>query len=717
MPTTTVKPLPLGPAVLDPNLLRQARLAGIETSFTDNQGAIHAASAETLQKLVTLLAQGKRQIEPVEVVWLENTEELASIPVRTQGFPPFTVHFILENGSVREPLVEETGGPSGWIHLGRIGPGRHRVEILHLGIAREVCHVIAAPVHPGHLADALHLREAVEEMPHGVAHGIFLPLHAVRSSKNAGIGDFGDLKSMFHWAEEKNLDLVGTLPLLASFLEEPCEPSPYSPASRLFWNEIYLDLEAIPEVSQSPKAVSHLRDPSWLAERELLRTMPQVDYRRVMRLKRKVLEAALAEGFSADPARLDSWNAFVGQRPRLQAYARFRATQTRLGHSWQAWPEPMRSGDLSFLEIDDPVYRYHLAVQFWAHEQMTGVAKAAKATSWGLYLDLPLGVNGDSFDVFAHRNLFALGISGGAPPDDFFTKGQDWGFPPFHPLTLREEGYSLVFEVLAHHLQFARVLRIDHIMGLHRLWWVPHGSRATDGAYVRYHAKELFAVYCLAAHRTGALMVGEDLGTVPQGIRPAMALHGIRRLHVVQFGLNPTMRQLPESPDGSFGSLNTHDLPTFAGFWQGLDIDDRLDLGLIQAGEAKLLHKLRAQTRLQTVTLLQEAGLIPTEQRLDLLLDGDEVWCALQGHLAKGRAGMALLNMEDAWGEDHPQNVPGTWRERPNWRQKAKYSIEEWEAVPGITHLLEFWIKKEKGEIQGQSHSGGLGNRLSSERS
>lgn len=268
-------------------------------------------------------------------------------------------------------------------------------------------------------------------------------------------------------------------------------------------------------------------------------------------------------------------------------------------------------------------------------------------------------------------------------------------------MALREEGYAHIFEVLAHHLQFASVLRIDHIMGLYRLWWVPHGNKATEGAYVRYHAKELFTVYCLSAHKAGALMVGEDLGTVPEGIRPAMALHGIRRLHVVQFGLHPDMEQLPEAPQGAVGSLNTHDLPTFAGFWQGLDIDDRLDLGLIDAEEARLLHKQRAQTRLKTVTLLEEAGKIPTKQRSDLLLDAvsAEVWCALLVHLAKGQAGMAVVNIEDAWGEEHPQNVPGTWRERPNWRQKAKHPMEEWESVPGIKRLLELWGQNQKEEV------------------
>lgn len=668
------------PAPLDPLLLRRCRMLGIEWSFTDNQGVVHPAPAQSLEAIASLLKPQPRQIEPVEVVWLTWKEEEASIPVRTQGYPPFVVHFILEDGSVREALVEDTGGPLAWIHLGRIGPGRHRVEILRQGIAQEVCHILAAPARPGHLADPDRLREPVEPPPGPVPQGVFLPLHAIRSDTDCGIGDFGDLKRMCQWAAQKGIALVGTLPLLASFLEDPCEPSPYSPASRLFWNEIFLDLAAIPEVNRSAEAGAILADPAWQAEREVLRKAHLVEHKQVMAQKRLVLEAALAQGFAGHPERQQAWDEYVAGHPRLQAYARFRAAQAKLGHSWQTWPEPMRSGDLSMIDPKDPVYRYHLAVQFWAQEQMASVAEAAKATSWGLYLDLPLGVNSDSFDVYSNRNLFAMGVSGGAPPDAFFTAGQDWGFPPPHPIALREDGYAQLFEVLAHHLQFASVLRIDHIMGLHRLWWVPHGVKADKGAYVRYQAKELFAVYCLAAHRSGARMVGEDLGTVPQGIRPAMARHGIRRLHVVQFGLYSNMERLPEAPEGSVGSLNTHDLPTFAGFWKGLDIEDRLDLGLIDATEAEQLQNDRARTRARTIELLEQAGGIPRVERPDLLADGvrEEVWSALLVHLGQSRAGMAVINIEDTWGETHPQNVPGTWRERPNWRRKAKVPMEVW---------------------------------------
>ena len=159
-----------------------------------------------------------------------------------------------------------------------------------------------------------------------------------------------------------------------------------------------------------------------------------------------------------------------------------------------------------------------------------------------------------------------------------------------------------------------------------------------------------------------------------------MARHGIRRLHVVQFGLYSTMERLPEAPEGSVGSLNTHDLPTFAGFWRGLDIEDRLDLGLIDAAEAEQLQDDRARTRERTIELLELTGRIPRVERPDILAESvrEEVWSALLVHLGQSRAGMAVVNIEDTWGETHPQNVPGTWRERPNWRRKAKVPMEVW---------------------------------------
>jgi len=323
---------------------------------------------------------------------------------------------------------------------------------------------------------------------------------------------------------------------------------------------------------------------------------------------------------------------------------------------------------------------------------MAAVDRVAKtATAWGLYLDLPLGVNADSFDVFAHRDLFAMGASGGAPPDAFFTAGQNWGFPPPHPLTQRNDGYAYLFEVLKHHLEFASVLRIDHIMGLHRLWWVPHGHKATEGAYVGFRYDELYAVFCLAAHQAGARMVGEDLGTVPPAVRPCMARHDIRRLHVVQFGLFPGLQQLPVSPKGAVASLNTHDLPTFASFWHGLDIDDRLDLGLIDTHEAETARRERAQLRERVVGFLIGRGQLPQDDQRDPNASStrEDVWLALLEDLRRGDAGMVVVNAEDAWGEIHPQNVPGTWRERPNWKRKAQKPIEDWDADPGWLRWLE----------------------------
>jgi len=716
---------------LDPALARLAQLLGIETSFMDNQGRVHTATPETISSVAAVLGfplkspaeagpmlakivaeRAALLIEPVEVVWLEGPEGIASVPVRlpNQRDKVLECTLTLEGGDCRSWSVNATqldivgqdhasGMSLAWLPLGILPAGRHTLELLAAGSKKGVCHLLAAPVKPDVSAGPPKFREALPEVSASqkAPWGLFLPLHAVRSADNDGIGDFGDLKNMVSWAGGKGASLVGTLPMLAAFLEDPCEPSPYSPASRLFWNELHLDLRAIPEVAASPTARALLADAAWQMERQELRDSELVEHKRVMALKKKVLEAAVAEGFAPGGTREDQRKEFVESRPLLRSYARFRAAQARFGHSWHSWPEPERSGDLSSIGDLDPVAIYHQTVQFWANEQMAAVARIARsATSWGLYLDLPLGVNSDSFDVFSHRDQFAMGAAGGAPPDAFFTAGQNWGFPPPHPFAQRKDGYAYLFEVLRHHLEFASVLRIDHIMGLHRLWWVPHGNIATQGAYVRSRHEELYAVFCLAAFKAGARMVGEDLGTVPPAVRPSMARHDIRRLHVVQFGLNPQAEELPKAPAGSIASLNTHDLPTFASFWHGLDIADRLDLGLIDAHEAQRLHAERAWLRDRVVSILVNKGQLPRRDHRDSNASEtrQDVWLALLEDLAKGDAGVVVVNAEDSWGETNPQNVPGTWRERPNWRHKAKKALESWDQEPGLQALVEAMRRK-----------------------
>jgi 4-alpha-glucanotransferase len=278
-----------------------------------------------------------------------------------------------------------------------------------------------------------------------------------------------------------------------------------------------------------------------------------------------------------------------------------------------------------------------------------------------------------------------MGVVGGAPPDSFFTAGQTWGFPPLHPLRLREQHYEYLIRVLRHHLRQAHLLRLDHVMGLHRLFWVPDGMPASQGVYVRYPAEELYAVALLEAHRCGASLVGENLGTVPSYVNRAMRHHRLGRMFVFQYEVHAdphgAMVRMPDADE--VASLNTHDMPTFASWWQGRDIDDRMALGLLTESEAEQERAGRQELRRQLVAWLRSQGAIESPDP-----ELPEILAACLRWLAASDARLLLVNVEDLWLETEPQNTPGTLTERANWRRKARLSLDEFTRQPEVSRLL-----------------------------
>jgi 4-alpha-glucanotransferase len=478
---------------------------------------------------------------------------------------------------------------------------------------------------------------------------------------------------------------VATLPLLAQFLDEPYEPGPYSPASRLFWNEFYLDLSQVPELRHCPEAQRLMESAEFRKEVSALRAEPLVEYRRQMALKRRVLEALSRTFWTGSGERRGGLDAYRKAHPELDDYARFRAVCERLRQPWPAWPGRQRDGDIREGDYDEEARRYHLYVQWVAREQVKRLSERAQANGPGLYLDFPLGVNPDSYDIWRERDVFARTMAGGAPPDSYYPKGQNWGFPPQNPVRMREQGYRYLRACLRHHMEFAGVLRIDHLMGLHRLFWIPQGMDAKEGVYVGYSSSELYAVFSLESHRYRTALVGEDLGTVPPEVPPAMQRHRVARMYVVQYEIRPDPEKAinPVYKD-AVASVNTHDMAPFAAFWKGLDIDERVALGILEPSAAEQEHKNRQQMIRALVEYLRRAGSIPQGA------EGTELQ-ALHGCLefmASSDGKVTLVNLEDLWGETEPQNVPGTWRERPNWRRRAKHSIEELNSLPGARELL-----------------------------
>jgi 4-alpha-glucanotransferase len=510
--------------------------------------------------------------------------------------------------------------------------------------------------------------------------GAFAPLYALRTHRDKAIGDLADLEQLINWVSQSGGHVVSTLPISASFLAAPFDPSPYSPASRLYWNELFIDLDRLLANTDCVPAHNRAHAAEWQHEMRTAAHGDYVDYRGIAQLKRHVLEALADWFFLQHREQSDEFVRFQELYPDAEQYARFRAAGERQGRGWPAWPPRLRQGELQSHDYEEDAARYHLYAQFALHQQLDALAQHARVQETALYLDMPLGVHPDSFDVWSNPDLFVTGVSAGAPPDAFFTKGQNWGFPPINPRVLRTQRYEYLRRVLRTQLRYAGMLRIDHVMSLHRLFFVPAGYEATDGVYVSYPQDELYAVLTIESRRHESAIVGEDLGTVPSEVRKSMKRHGVKRMFVVQFEAGADHPPIGTPPADAVGSLNTHDMPPFAAFWNGLDVDMRLEMGLIDEGDVEKQRAHRHDVARALSAHLRRNGVLD-DGALDRLLsrkaDTPDALGALLELLARSPSYLTLVNLEDLWLEEQPQNVPGTSQEKPNWRRRLRYTLDE----------------------------------------
>jgi len=685
------------------NLLHQlAHLYGVQTAYYDVNHKRHQASIEALLAVLQSLGVPVTTVQDVPSAWRERRQVLWQQPLE-----PVTVAW--DGGpsviQVRLPvaIAEAVLASSLTLETGEQQSGEWRgadLPVVETAEVEGIQYVVKQLLLPDRLAWGYH--QLTLELPgkyeqsviiaapckaytrqKNRAWGVFLPLYALHTQKSWGGGDFSDFETLTTWSARTGGSVVATLPFLATFLDDVFEPCPYLPASRLLWNEFYLDITQVPELQKCPSAQALLAS-SLRYEIEVLRNSSLVDYRSQMALKRRVLKELCNCFFAETSDHTDALLHFAKANPVVEDYACFRATCEKQRTAWPSWPQPLRDGVLKEGDYHEENRRYHLYAQWLAYQQIYNLSEKAREKGLRLYLDLPLGIHPYGYDVWRERAAFALDVSAGAPPDAVFTKGQNWRFPPLHPEKIRQQGYRYIIDYTCHHLQYANILRIDHVMGLHRLFWIPKGLEASQGVYVRYRSEELYAILALESHRHGSIIVGEDLGTVPPEVRPAMARHGLHRMYVVQYELaSEPQKALRPVFSNCVASLNTHDMPPFAAFWQGLDIKHRLDIGLLNEVSAREERKKRQATREVLVAFLRDKGWLkkPTN-------DAHTVLNACLAFLGASRARVVLVNLEDLWLETQPQNMPSTKEEYPNWQRKARYSLEAFCQMPEVLDTL-----------------------------
>jgi len=624
------------------------------------------------------------------------TPVLDAVLVVDAGGPPSVTAVVpSRTGAIECELVTEDGASTSW---------RAPVEgaALHgaangVVVALTLPHGLEAGYHAltaraGKLESTAHLLARPEGGARGRfdaswrAVGVAAPLFTLHSSRSWGCGDLADLDAFAALSGTHGATVVTTLPLLAGFGPTPFEPSPYIPASRLFWHERWLDMDTVVAHAGAPGLSSLASEARRRVREAAERAHPYVDGEGSMRAKRDVLEALLGALSRDDVAELA---AFLEADPSVTDFARFRAAGERHGLDWAAWPQALRDGAIGAADVEDAAVRYHELAQWLCDVQLRGLAERFESRGQVLSLDLPLGVHRHGYDVWRYRDQYLEGTSVGAPPDRFFPRGQVWGFPPPRITAARAEGHGLFRAALRHHLGVAGMLRIDHILGTQRLFCVPDGMPASDGVYLRMPLEELLAVIAIEAQRCGSAIVGEDLGTVEAPVRRAMQRDGVRRTSVVQLSIKSAgVAPYVDPPAGAVSSFSTHDLATFEGWWRASDIDERVSLAQIDAAMGDVMRAQRRVERARLSTLLDP----PDPPSRDAPLDGpppEGLLAAVHDSLADSDAGLVLVQLDDVLGEREAVNLPGTSTERRNWQRRTELPLEAIAVDPRLTDALD----------------------------
>lgn len=715
-----------------------AERAGIAAEYHDIAGTRHVTTDETRRAILS--AMGFRVADRVALIeelsawdnrpWLHACDPVRvvragedsgawslHVPCEETDDARLQVHLLIydENGDKRFDREEGPGLP---VQEVRIIGGRRYVRLV-LALPHDLplgYYDVTARVRGGTATAEVGFRLIVAPdrcyVPDRLQQGSrlwgwALQLYSLRSERNWGIGDFRDLAAVVEWAGKLGAGVVGLNPLHALKNLTPYHISPYSPNSRLFLNELYIDVEQVAECKTAPEVQKRLADPAFRAQLEAARKSELVDYNAVASAKRAVLDlcyrAFLRDNFEGTEPELKPKTArgwFFHQyvqregEPLVQ-FTLFQAIEDERQFVqpravvWADWPEHYRSpasdAVAEFKRRHMKKVRFFQYLQWLAADQLAALVTKTQEAGMplGLYHDLALGSDRYGADGWRFQDVLALKADCGAPPDALGPEGQNWGFSPADPLRLRASGYRYFIELLRNNLRYGGAIRIDHVMALFRLFWIPRGFPASKGTYVHYPAEDLLAILALESVRAKALVIGEDLGTVPDWVRDRLSAAGVLSYRVLYFERAGSGSFKPPAsyPPQALAVATTHDLPTLSGYWEGTDIETRAKLGLFPSEQAHVAALAERQAeKAKLLAALKTEGLLPSGMADDPARTPamtTELVEAIYLYLARTPAWIVLASLEDVLGLRDQINVPGTVDQHPNWCRKLPVTVEE----------------------------------------
>ncbi len=525
--------------------------------------------------------------------------------------------------------------------------------------------------------------------------GVAVQLYTVRSRENWGIGDFGDLKTLIRWLGARGAGFIGLNPLHALAPEDPERASPYSASNRHFLNLLYISVPAVPEFHECAAASARIADPHFADRLAKLRAAPNVDYSGVLETKFEILELLFRDfcnrHLSLGTERAATFRSFVAAGgPPLQMHALFDAldhyfrTTRGTAAGWLNWPEEFRQADgaavRSFAAEHPMQVEFYLYMQWLAHEQLTSAQGLSRELGMpiGLYGDYAVGAHPSGSETWVDQRSYRMGAEIGAPPDSLALKGQGWGIPPPDPVVMEAQHLQGFIHLIRSNMRYYGALRLDHVMSLFRLWWVAAGNSPTQGAYVHYPLHQLLTALALESARSSCMVVGEDLGVVSEEVRRALPEFGLYHYKVLLFEKqNGRFRRPDEFVRRALATVTTHDMPTLRSFWEGRDIELRRRLKLYPTAAIEdEISQERDRDREALLAALKDEGLRSLDASLGEPFT-EELAQAMHLYLARSKAILVALQIEDLLGMVDPVNVPGTHHEYPNWQRKLTADLED----------------------------------------